>query len=103
MYIEISSKNYLDDCIPLGSSQRATILNLADEIEKQKLYKGKGGEIIRIAVCHFIHSISQSGLKLETKELLQIFGTLKDNLKQTNVEIQDYATIALHSFCNFYF
>jgi hypothetical protein len=33
-----------------------------EEIQKQQLYKGKGGEIIRTAICHFIHAISQAGI-----------------------------------------
>ena len=74
-----------------------------EEIQKQQLYKGKGGEIIRTAICHFIHAISQAGLHLETPELMSIFGTIKENLKHTNSEIQDVATNAMQSFCLSYF
>lgn len=59
-YEEISAKNYLAECMPLDSEIFARVKSLVSEIEEQKLYKGKGGEIIRAGVCHLIHSLSQA-------------------------------------------
>lgn len=57
------------------------------QIEEQKLYKGKGGEIIRGAVCHLIHCLCMAGINYTEKELQQIFQTLKENFKHPNQEI----------------
>ena len=55
-----------------------------NEIEQQKIYRGKGGEIMRNGVCHLIHSLSQAKIQFEENELRQFFSTLKDNLKHPN-------------------
>lgn len=59
-YAEISGKSYLDECMPVGSEILGRVRTLVSEIEKQRLYKGKGGEIMRSGVCHLIHSLSQA-------------------------------------------
>ena len=56
-YEVISGKNYLDECLPEGSEQRNQVTTLVHMIEQQKLYKGKGGEIVRAAVCHLINCL----------------------------------------------
>ena len=57
-YDEISSKNTLNEVLPAGSEMRDKVMNLIAEIEKQRLYRGKGGEIMRGGVCHLINSLS---------------------------------------------
>ena len=36
------------------------IRSIIEKFEKEKLYRGKGGEIMRSGVCHLIHSISKA-------------------------------------------
>ncbi len=69
MYDNISSKNSIAECMPAGSEILATVKSLVSEIEKQRLYKGKGGEIMRAGVCHLIHSLSQAKLDFNAAEL----------------------------------
>lgn len=54
------------------------------EIEKQGLYRGKGGEIMRAGVCHLIHSLSQARIQFDQVELKQFFTTLKENMRHPN-------------------
>ena len=42
----------------------ATILNIVSEIEKKRLYRGKGGEHMRVAVCRFIQNVSMVKLDI---------------------------------------
>lgn len=44
--------------MPEGSEILSRVRTLVTEIEAQKLYRGKGGEIMRSGVCHLIHSLS---------------------------------------------
>ena len=44
--------------MPAGSEILNRVKTLVSEIEKQRLYRGKGGEIMRSGVCHLIHSLS---------------------------------------------
>jgi hypothetical protein len=41
------------------------IRSIIEKFEKEKLYRGKGGEIMRAGVCNLIHSISIAKIKLE--------------------------------------
>ena len=71
--------------MPAGSEILQTIKSLVSEIEKQRLYRGKGGEIMRAGVCHLIHSLSQARLQFDQPaELQQFFVTLKENLRHPN-------------------
>lgn len=47
---------YLPDTCDIINNIRSII----EKFEKEKLYRGKGGEIMRAGVCHLIHSISKA-------------------------------------------
>ena len=87
MYDAISSKNTIAECMPEGTQILNSIKTLVSEIEKQRLYRGKGGEIMRAGVCHLIHSLSQAKLDFDKAELQQFFVTLKENLRHPNQTI----------------
>ena len=70
LYDEISGKNALNDSLPEGSEMREKVKDLISEIEKQRLYRGKGGEIMRGGVCHLINSLSQAGIDFTEPQLL---------------------------------
>ena len=63
------AKNTLDEVLPSGSEVRAKVMDLIYEIEKQRLYRGKGGEIMRGGVCHLINSLSQAKLDFTDVQL----------------------------------
>ena len=87
IYDEISCKNQLSESLPAGSEIREKVVTLIAEIERQRLYRGKGGEIMRGGVCHLINSLSQAKLEFTDAQLDQFFETLKENLKHPNQEI----------------
>ena len=89
--------------MPAGSEILNRVKTLVSEIEKQRLYRGKGGEIMRSGVCHLIHSLSQARIQFDESELRQFFATLKENLRHPNQSIQEEATNAFKSYCNAYF
>jgi hypothetical protein len=64
-YDDICKKNVLDQCLPVGSEVRQKVKKLVAQIEEKKLYKGKGGEVIRNAICHLIHALCLSRLDLD--------------------------------------
>lgn len=57
-------------------------------IEKARLYRGKGGEIMRAAVSRFIECISSSHLSLPEKIKRTLLDTLNENLRHPNSQIQ---------------
>lgn len=58
---------------------------------------------MRAGVCHLIHSISTSKIKLKAKLSHELLKAMIENLKHPNPDIQDESAKALHTFCNTYF
>jgi len=57
-------------------------------IEKARLYRGKGGEIMRSAVSRFISCISIAGISLNQKIKKSLLETLNENWRHPNSQIQ---------------
>jgi hypothetical protein len=72
-------------------------------VDKQRLYRGKGGEIMRGGVSHLIYAMSLARLNFTPKELHALFKVLLENFRHPNHEIQEEATKAFHAFCASYF
>ena len=103
VYDQISSKSYMETAIPEGSDVSNSVKGIIDRIEKDKLYKGKGGEIMRGGVCHLIFSMSCAKIQLNNEMKLAFFKTMIENFKHPNQEIQDEAVRAFRLFCSTYF
>lgn len=86
-YHKVSSYNYLNEHLPEGSELRQQIKQVIELIDKQRLYRGKGGEIMRAGVCHLIFSLSLAKMPLTQQERHYYFRTLQENFKHPNVEI----------------
>lgn len=71
------------------------ILGIPVLLEQKKLYRGKGGEIMRNAVNNFIRLICEADLLLDEKVIFEYLQFLLDNLKHPNLEIQKDAAHAL--------
>jgi len=83
-YAVRSKANQLDKMPP---ALLADVKGIVARVEKEKLYRGKGGEIMREGVCHLIYSMSVAKLDFGGKELLALFMTVVENLKHPNIEI----------------
>ena len=103
IYEDISSKNHLATALPSDSEAMNAVRQIIAKIEKERLYKGKGGEIMRAGVCHLIHSISVAKISLSDELQTQLFMTMLENFKHPNTDIQDEANKAFKSFCFTYF
>jgi hypothetical protein len=86
-YNQVSTKDYLPDCMPATSDIRTNVKDIINKVEKLKLYRGKGGEIMRVGVCHLIYSMSLAKIAFNENERLVMFKTLQENFKHPNIEI----------------
>ncbi|KAG6677496.1 hypothetical protein I3842_14G030100 [Carya illinoinensis] len=86
----------------LSSDTQQRIAGVVPAIEKARLYRGKGGEIMRSAVSRFIECISSSHLPLTEKIKRSLIDTLSDNLRHPNSQIQSAAVSALKHFVKAY-
>lgn len=86
-------------------------------IEAKRLYRGKGGEMMREAVCRFIECIALSNLEapnvleyesavgsrmIKKKTVIRFLETLDENLKHPNEGIIDAAVNSFKAFCATY-
>ncbi|PNY04717.1 tubulin-specific chaperone D-like protein, partial [Trifolium pratense] len=82
----------------LPSDKQKTLANVVPAIEKARLYRGKGGEIMRAAVSRFIECISISKVALPEKIKKSLLDTLNENLRHPNSQIQNAAVKGLKHF-----
>ena len=84
-YDEESSIDYLKT--HLDAETLTLIKGIVKRVEKERLYRGMGGEIMRAGVCHLISSMCIAKIEFSTDEILYLFSQLKENLKHPNLEI----------------
>ncbi|KAJ4980759.1 hypothetical protein NE237_031596 [Protea cynaroides] len=82
----------------LSTDKQKAVGGIVPAIEKARLYRGKGGEIMRSAVSQFIRCISQSHVFLPEKTKKSLLDTLNENLRHPNTQIQSAAVEALKHF-----
>ncbi|KAK3153018.1 hypothetical protein QOZ80_2BG0166550 [Eleusine coracana subsp. coracana] len=80
------------------SDRQKALSGVVPAIEKARLYRGKGGEIMRSAVSRFISCISMAGISLNEKTKKSLLETLNENLRHPNSQIQCDAVDALKHF-----
>ncbi|KAH6812160.1 ARM repeat superfamily protein [Perilla frutescens var. frutescens] len=79
----------------LSTDKQRVVAGIVPAIEKARLYRGKGGEIMRSAVSRFIECISIAQISLTEKIKRSLLDTLNENLKHPNSLIQSAAVEAL--------
>ncbi|XP_027113016.1 tubulin-folding cofactor D-like isoform X1 [Coffea arabica] len=82
----------------LSTDKQKQIAGIVPAIEKARLYRGKGGEIMRSAVSRFIECISLAHIQLTEKIKRSFLDTLNENLRHPNSQIQHAAVEALKRF-----
>lgn len=72
----------------LSTEKQKSISGIVPAIEKARLYRGKGGEIMRSAVSRLIECTSVARVPLTEKIKRSLLVTLNENLKHPNAQIQ---------------
>lgn len=75
-----------------------SVVDLVDRIEKARLYRGRGGEIMRSAVCRLIECISQARLPLTVKQQVRITGIKRLRLCHDITTMPTSFTFMRHRF-----
>ncbi len=81
-YEQVNIATFLDD------KSCCSIAELVSAIEKHRLYRGRGGEVMRSAVCRLIECISFAKLPLTVKQQVSVrskFGALNSELLMAGV------------------
>ncbi|CAN0889879.1 Tubulin-folding cofactor D [Linum grandiflorum] len=86
----------------LTTDKQKQLAGVVPAIEKARLYRGKGGEIMRSAVSRFIECISISGVVVPERIRRSLLDTITENLRHPNSQIQNAAVKALEHFVRAY-
>jgi hypothetical protein len=73
----------------LFAEKQNAVAGVVPAIEKARLYRGKGGEIMRAAVSRFIECESLAHIPLQlSSQKKSILDTINENLRHPNSQIQ---------------
>ena len=103
VYEALSTQDHLRKVIADDSEQMTVLRGIIKRIQKEGLYKGKGGEIMRAGVCHLIHAMATAKIAMDDSLQSEIWETMLENFRHPNPEIADAATRAFRTFCRTYF
>ncbi|KAK1385475.1 hypothetical protein POM88_023210 [Heracleum sosnowskyi] len=87
-----------NEVLSLILDKQKSIAGLVPAIEKARLYRGKGGEIMRSVVSRFIECVSLSNISLPEKIKHSLLDTLNENMRHPNSQIQNVAVEAFKHF-----
>ena len=100
----------------LSSDTQSAIINLMPKLEQSRLYRGRGGEHVRIAICRLIENMATAGIELpQVLQITTLKGTKKvktlgryqecldETLVQANETVQVAASRAFGAFSKRYF
>jgi hypothetical protein len=74
------------------------VMNLVPAIDKARLYRGKGGEVMREAVSKLVAAMSLAGLPLSPAQHNKVQDALDENLRNPQPYIQAAAVAALKQY-----
>jgi len=87
----------------LSETSKTFLAELVPAIEKKRLYRGRGGEIMRSAVCRLVECISIAGIALSVPAQVKLLDSLDASIPHPSELIQTRACLALHELMSTYF
>ncbi|KAJ1417019.1 armadillo-type protein, partial [Ochromonadaceae sp. CCMP2298] len=94
----------LTNCgVSLSEQLCAAVVGVLPAIEKARLFRGRGGEQIREAVCELVQSVARSRVPMSVKLQVLYVESLNEHLKQPHESVQHAARDALRAFFHAYF
>jgi hypothetical protein len=86
----------------LPDDVQATVVAVVPAVEKARLYRGKGGEIMRAAVCRLVEAVAYVRLPLTTALKKALHASLDESLRHPTKDIVLAAAAALRPFAAAY-
>lgn len=99
-FTELQTKNNIG-LIP--SELMDEIKQVIFTMEEKKLFKGKGGESMRLSINHYIQCCSFANIGFDNKDLQRFQKMIDENSRHSNVEVQKSTCNAYKQLTNAYF
>ncbi|GIL68790.1 hypothetical protein Vafri_22026 [Volvox africanus] len=87
---------------PLSPERQAAVAELVPAIDKARLYRGKGGEVMREAVARLVEGCSTVGLVMSSAQHAKVLEALDENLRHPQQYIQAGAVAAVRAYAKAY-
>ena len=85
------------------NSHKVELMSLVQRIEKLRLYRGRGGEIMRAAVCRLVECVAIAKLPMTTQEQVQMLDSVEASIPHPSESIQRRACESLGTLMWNYF
>jgi len=87
----------------MSNEMLSDVRNTIMRIEKARLYRGRGGEWMRVAACELIQSIASSGHALTSRAQIRLLESIEESMKHAKDEVKNAAVEALRLLTLNYF
>lgn len=81
----------------------AKVVDIIPSLDRARLFRGRGGELLRKTSCLLIENIVKSNFNIPVKHQVTLVEFLNENLRQPHEGIQEAAVQALRCFLHTYF
>jgi tubulin-specific chaperone D len=79
------------------------LINVVPEIERRRLYRGRGGELVRGGVCHLVECLAKACVPLSVKDQVRLLDAIDANIPHPSEAIQETACRSIGSLLATYF
>ncbi|CAM9771784.1 unnamed protein product, partial [Phaeothamnion confervicola] len=80
---------------PLPEATAVAVAGVVPAVEAARLYRGRGGELMRAACCRLIECTALAALPLPLKLQLRLLDSVDEGLRQPSADVQEAAGAAL--------
>jgi len=87
----------------LSPETTQSLVNLIPELEKRRLYRGRGGEYVRMAACRVVESLALCSIPLRVVDQVRLLDSVDGHLPHPNELLQRKACVALNALMTAYF
>ncbi|GKZ00977.1 hypothetical protein MPSEU_001049200 [Mayamaea pseudoterrestris] len=99
--LALAEENVIDACVHEDTLSR--LISLVPRLEKARLYRGRGGEIMRSGVCRLVECISLAKISLAVPDQVRLLDSIDACIPHPSEEIQKRACIALNRLLTQFF
>lgn len=89
--------------LTLPESLLAGVAEVVSNVEKERLYRGRGGELVRRAVCRLLECMALAAMPLTVKVQVRLLDSIDESIKHPGEDVQLQAVAAVRAYTRAYF
>ena len=79
----------------VDAAMQAAVAGAVPALEKARLYRGKGGELVRVGACTLLAAVARARLPVDAKLSEQLLNSAHESVSHPYVEVQTVAALAI--------